>query len=120
MMGRTGDTILTVVEKGDHAIRVHVLASVELVVLEVGDDLLSERLRALLKGLYALGLRLLELRLDGLHVALEVGEESLLVEGSRLQTEGVDDVVDRLRALLERAVLIVLGRGVGAWCSAEV
>ena len=70
MMGRTGDTILTVVEKGDHAIRVHVLASVELVVLEVGDDLLREGLCALLKSLNTIRLRLLKVRLHSLHVTL--------------------------------------------------
>jgi hypothetical protein len=36
------DTVLAVVEEDDHAIGVHGLADEELVVLEVGDDLLGE------------------------------------------------------------------------------
>lgn len=39
-----GDTVLAVVEEDDHAVGVHALASVKLVVLEVGDDLLSKAL----------------------------------------------------------------------------
>ena len=45
-----GDTVLAVVEEDDHAIGVHGLASKELVVLEVGDDLLGETGSALLEG----------------------------------------------------------------------
>ena len=47
---------------------------------------------------------------------LEVGEVGLLVELRRLKTEGVDDVVDRLRTLLE-GILLLLSGGVGAWIS---
>jgi hypothetical protein len=36
------DTVLAVVEEDDHSIGVHGLANEELVVLEVGDDLLGE------------------------------------------------------------------------------
>lgn len=63
----TGDTILAVVEEGNHAIGVHGLANVELVVLEVGDDFLGVSLGLLLKvWLLVLG----ERGLDSLHVAL--------------------------------------------------
>jgi hypothetical protein len=66
-----GDTILAVVEEDDHAVGVHRLSGVELVVLEVGDDLLGE---ALSLGLAVLDLGLvstlgLESLLNGLHVA---------------------------------------------------
>lgn len=92
----TSDTILAVVEEHNHAIGVHGLASVlhtmvskwtasservtyEFVVLEVGDDLLCEGLGTLLESLNTLGLRLLELRLDGLHVALEnIGQDEAI------------------------------------------
>ena len=112
---RTGDTVLTVVKKGDHAVRVHVLASVELVVLEVGNDLLREVLRALLERLDLGRVRalLLEVALDRLHVALEVGEVGLLVERRRLEAERVDDVVDLLGAVLD-GLLLLLGGRVGA------
>lgn len=63
---------LPVVEQSNHAIGVHGLASVELEVLEVGQDgLLDKLLGARLKGLdLSLVLaELLELGLDGLHVA---------------------------------------------------
>ena len=117
--GRTSDTILTVVKERNHALGVHFLANVELVVLEVGDDLLGERGRALLEGLYPVGLALLELAFNRLHVTLEVGEERLFVERGRLETEGVDDVVDLGRALLEGLVRI-LCRGVGAYAERKV
>ena len=68
----TGDTILAVVEEGDHAIGVHVLASVELKVLEVGNDLLGEGLSTLFEGLHTFRLVLLKVSLNGLHVALHV------------------------------------------------
>lgn len=45
---------------------------------------------------------------------LEVGEEGLFVEGSGLKTEGVDDVVDSLCAVLDALLLILRGR-VCAW-----
>lgn len=66
-----GDTILTVVEEDDHAIGVHGLASEELVVLEVGDDLLGVSGSTLLESgdLLSGGTLLLELGLDSLHVA---------------------------------------------------
>lgn len=63
---------LPVVEESDHAIGVHGLASVELEVLEVGqqsilDELLGARLESL--DLVLRLALLLELGLDGLHVA---------------------------------------------------
>lgn len=44
---------------------------------------------------------------------LEVGQIRLLVELGRAEAEGVDDVVDRLSAVVE-VVSGLLGRGVGA------
>lgn len=66
-----GGAVLAVVEEDDHAIRVHGLAGEELVVLEVGDDLLG--IRASL-GLEfgdggVVGTLGLESLLDPLHVA---------------------------------------------------
>ena len=106
-----GDAVLAVVEEDNHAIGVHGLASEELEVLEVGDDLLGEGGSTLLEGgdLLGGGTLLLELSLDGLHVAwgsvstggsrcgvviltLEVGEVALLVELGLVETERVDDI----------------------------
>ena len=70
MRRRTGDAVLAVVEEGNHAIGVHALAGVEFIVLEVCNDLLRECLRVLLKGLHTVSVRLLELLLHSLHVAL--------------------------------------------------
>jgi hypothetical protein len=66
-----GNTVLAVVEEDNHAVGVHGLASEELVVLEVGDNLLGVRGSALLESgdLLGGGTLLLELALDGLHVA---------------------------------------------------
>ena len=66
-----GDTVLAVVEEDDHAIGVHGLASEEFVVLEVGNDLLGVGSSTLLElsDLLGGGTLLLELGLDGLHVA---------------------------------------------------
>jgi hypothetical protein len=109
-----GGTILTEVEEGDHAIGILGLAGVELEVLEVGEEsLLDPGLGVLLKlsngGLITL---LLELGLDGLHVALKVGEVGLLVERGALKTERVDDVVDLDGTILE-LLLGLLGGSVG-------
>ena len=41
---------------------------------------------------------------------LEVGKVRLLVEASRLETEGVDDVVDGNHALLELLTTLLSGR----------
>ena len=105
-----------VVEEGNHAVGVHALAGVELVVLEVGDDLLREVLRALLERLDLGRVRalLLEVALDRLHVALEVGEVGLLVERRRLEAERVDDVVDGDHAVLNGILSFLRGR-VGTW-----
>ena len=65
-------------EKSDHALRVHALSNVELVVLEVANNLLGELLSSLLESGDTLRLGLLEVLLDGLHVTLEVGEVGLL------------------------------------------
>jgi hypothetical protein len=69
-----GGTVLAVVEEDNHAVRVHRLAGVELVVLEVANDLLGETLSL---GLEVLDLCLvgtlgLERLLDGLHVAWQM------------------------------------------------
>jgi hypothetical protein len=66
-----GDTVLAVVEEDNHTVGVHGLASIELVVLEVGDDLLGEAGSLgleLLDGSLISAL-VLESLLDGLHVA---------------------------------------------------
>lgn len=97
------------------AIGVHGLASVKLKVLEVGQELLLDVfLGTLLKGsnLLLRSALLLELGLDGLHVALEVDEVALLVERSGLETEGVDNVVDLDVGVLE-GLLGLFSGGVG-------
>lgn len=79
------------------AIGVHGLASVELKVLEVGQQLLLDvRLGTLLKLLdILLGLAsLLQGTLDGLEVALQVGQVALLVKRGALQAERAQNVVD--------------------------
>jgi hypothetical protein len=78
-----GDTVLTVVEEDDHAIGVHGLASEELVVLEVGDDLLGVTGSTLLESGDFLGggALLLELGLDHLHVAWRC-QEKIQIDGS--------------------------------------
>lgn len=106
-------TVLSVVEEGDHSIGVHGLTSVEVVVLEVGDNLLGVSLGSLLEGLDLIGLVLGEVGLDSLHVTLEVGEVRLLVETSGLESERVNDVVDGLDIGIG-SVLGVLGGGVGS------
>jgi hypothetical protein len=118
-----GDTVLAVVEEDDHAVGVHGLAGVELVVLEVGDNLLGVTGSTLLEGGDLLGgsTVLQELSLDSLHVAcrcqcesragclvrltLEVGQVALLVEAGLVQTERVDDV----DLGLERVIGTLLG-----------
>jgi len=45
---------------------------------------------------------------------LEISEVGLFIEGSRLETERVDDVIDLGRALLKSFILI-LGRWVGTY-----
>lgn len=98
-----------------HAIGVHGLASVELEVLEVGQELLLDvGLGTLLElgDLLRVGALLLELGLDGLHVALEVGQVALLVEAGGLETEGVDDVVDQGDVVIQSLVGL-LGGSVG-------
>jgi hypothetical protein len=126
-----GNTVLAVVEEDDHAVGVHGLAGEELVVLEVGNDLLgvarSLGLEVLNGGVVgALGLETL---LDGLHVAydrlalgmltgtgvhrtLEVCEVALLVEASLVQAERVDDVNLLLSRVLG-TLLLLLGGSIG-------
>jgi hypothetical protein len=76
------DAVLAVVEEDNHAVGVHGLASEELVVLEVGDNLLGVGGSTLLEGgdLLGGGTPLLELGLDGLHVAW--GVSALLDAGA--------------------------------------
>lgn len=126
-----GDTILAVVEEDNHAVGVHGLASEELVVLEVGDNLLGIRGSALLESsdLLGRGTLLLKLGLDSLHVAwilsersetnlrhltltLEVGQVALLVETSLVEAERVDDI-DLGLGLVIGTLLLLLGGGVG-------
>jgi hypothetical protein len=121
------DAVLAVVEEDDHTIRVHGLASVELVVLEVGDDLLGETrglgLEVLDGGLVSA--LVLEGLLNCLHVAcilsvpkrvsctgiltLEVGEVTLLVEAGLVQAERVDDVDLGLQLVIGTLLLLLSG-----------
>lgn len=98
-----------------HSVGVHGLANKELVVLEVGNDLLGVGRGAGLKGLDVLVAGTLGLHglLDLLHVGLEVGEVRLLVELGLIETERVDDIDDGL-GLVVVVLGSVLSRGVGA------
>lgn len=115
-----------------HAIGVHGLADEELVVLEVGDDLLGEALGALLESgnLLVGSTPLLEALLDLLHVlcigsarfverrgpgdsTLEVGQVGLLVERCLVQAERVDNVDDGLGLVIGVLIITTLSRGVG-------
>lgn len=122
-------TVLTVVEEDNHAIGVHGLASQELVVLEVGDDLLGESLSTLLKRLDLVRVVLLEVCLDLLHVAcaksvvlevawvglctLEVSEVALLIKVGLVQAERVDNIDDGGLRILG-TLLSLLGGRIGA------
>lgn len=107
-----GDTILTVVEESDHSIGVHGLTGEELVVLEVGNNLLDVGSGTLLESGNSVGVLLSKLSLDSLHVALDVGNKGLLVERGLLETKRVDNVVDGDGTLLN-IVAGLLSRGVG-------
>lgn len=115
-----------------HSIGVHGLADKELVVLEVGDDLLRESRSTGLEGLDLLlaGAPSLHSLLDLLHVGcvaislclsqvsvfrltLEVTEVLLLVERGLVQTERVDNVNDLLGRVIGTLVTAILSRGVG-------
>lgn len=114
-VGMSHTAILTVVEEDDHAVRVHGLASEELPVLEVGDNLLGESGGTGLELLdlvvrSASGLHVL---LDLLHVLLEVTEVRLLVERGLVEAERVDDVDDGLGLVVGTLVTALLSRGVG-------
>lgn len=103
-------------QKNDiHSVGVHGLANKELVVLEVGNDLLGVGRGAGLKGLDVVVAGTLGLHglLDLLHVGLEVGEVRLLVELGLVETERVDDIDDGL-GLVVVVLGSVLSRGVGA------
>jgi len=124
------DTVLTVVEQHNptahvsthtsrghdrshlHSVGVHGLADKELVVLEVGNDLLRVSLRTRLELLDrlvagAVGLHSL---LDLLHVRLQVGEVRLLVELGLVQSERVDDIDDLLRRIFGGLLTLLSGR----------
>ena len=97
----TGNTVLPVVEKSNHTVRVHRLASVlivtdqesetsrsqellyhttyEFVVFEVPNDLLCELCRAFFEGRNTVGLGFRQFGLDRLHVALMWREQ--IIEG---------------------------------------
>merc|ERR1712032_830555 len=105
-----GRSVLSVVQQGDHTLWVHALSDVELVVLEVGDNLLGELLGTLLESRDTVRVGLLELGLDSLHVTLEVGEVGLLVERSALETERVDNVVDLLGTIGHGLLHLLGGR----------
>ena len=147
-----GGTVLTVVEEDDpitvsvcfstcnrttrdvHGIGVHGRTDQELVVLEVGDDLLGEALSTLLElldlilagavGSHSL-LDLLHVGCDvwsatcpticcwGLRRTLEVAEVCLLVEVGLLELEGVDNV-DLGLLLVVGLLITTLGGSVGA------
>lgn len=104
-----GGTVLAPVTKNNHTVGVHGLTSVKLKVLELGDNLLSVGLSTLLKS--GSLLRVLNLGLDSLHVRLEVGKVSLLVEGSGLETERVDNVENSLGTIF-KVLTSLLSRGI--------
>lgn len=118
-----------------HGIGVHGLANEELVVAEVGNDLLGEALGTSLEflDLVVAGATGLEGLLDLLHVGwgtrsatnprlrtlqskltLEVTEVGFLVEAGLLETERVDNVDLGLLLVVGTLVVTALGRGVGA------
>lgn len=108
-------SVLTVVEEDDHAVRVHGLASEELEVLEVGNDLLGETGSAGLESLDLVvrGTVGLHGLLDLLHVLLEVAEVGLLVERGLVEAERVDNVDDGGGLVVGTLVTTVLSGGVG-------
>jgi hypothetical protein len=101
-----------VVEEGDHAIDIHGFTSVELEILEVGNNLFGVGRGPLFKGFDPLGVIFPELSLDGLHVALEIAQIALLVEYGGLESEGVDNVVN-LGGSFFKSLILLLSRGVG-------
>lgn len=104
--------ILAVVEENDHSIGVHGLADEELVILEVGNNLLGVTSSTLLESgdLFIGGAVGLHGLLDLLHVALEVGEVRLLVERGLVEAERVDDIDDGLGAVLGLLLGLLSGR----------
>lgn len=100
-----------VVEKGNHAIRIHGFTGVEIEVLEAAKEFFGVGLGTLLKGFDAVRVDLLEFSLDCFHITLDMSHIGLLVEWGRLEPEGVNDIVD-LRGLIVKSVLLLLGRGV--------
>jgi hypothetical protein len=103
-----------VVEEGNQAIGIHGFTSIELEILEISTDFLEVIRGPLFKGLDTIRVRLLELGLDGLHVALDVGNVALLVEPGALESEGMDDVVHLSGSLL-KSILLILRGGVGTY-----
>lgn len=98
------------------SIWVHGLANEEFVVFEVGNNLLCVSCGTLLErsNLLITGAVGLELFLDGLHVALQVGQVALLVETRLIEAERVDDIDLGLGGILSALLITTLGGGVGA------
>lgn len=89
--------------------------NVEIVVLEVGDDLLGILSSLLLEDWNTFWVLLCESLFDGLHVSLEMREVLLLVERGLLKSEGVDDVDDLLSTVLKGLGLLLC-----RWVAANV
>ena len=93
-LGRVPSSTYPVVEEGNHAIRIHGFTGVEIEVLEVAKEFFGIGRGSLLKGFDAVRVDLLEFSLDCFHVTLDMNHIGLLVESSRLESEGVDNIVD--------------------------
>lgn len=76
-----GHAVLTVEDDGAHGCVIEGGAEVEDVVVKVAKDLLDKGLGLGHEGLDAVGVLLLEVSLDSLHVLLDVGDVELLGEG---------------------------------------
>lgn len=107
-----GNAVLTPVNKRNHGLRVHRLAGEELVILEAANDLLDVGSGTLLEGRKLVRVVLLEVLLDRLHIALDVGEVGLLVERGLLKTSVVNNVVDLEGLSIVSLVVSALSTGV--------
>mmetsp|Transcript_44435 Transcript_44435/g.125649 ORF Transcript_44435/g.125649 Transcript_44435/m.125649 type:complete len:235 (+) Transcript_44435:1713-2417(+) len=96
-----GGRLLAVSVIGVHHARlaVHALAHKELEVIEHAEEFLDECLCAGHELLDSVGVVLLEVLLDALHVRLDVHPEILLGEPSLAQFESIDDIDDHLCGL---------------------
>lgn len=106
--------VLTVEDDGAHGSVVEGGAKVEDVVIELADDLLDEGLGLSHERLDTVGVLLLEVSLDSLHVLLDVGKVELLGERGLSESVGRDEVDDlglggAIEALTGTLVLVSVG-----------